>query len=62
LESARFLLVWLSTVIATVDKLSDSLKGIRNMNDYEWSLVITECLLWAGIALSIIMVLSPFIV
>jgi hypothetical protein len=32
------------------------------MNDYEWSLVITECLLWAGIALSIIMVLSPFIV
>lgn len=35
---------------------------MRKPNEYELSLIVTECLLWAGIVLSLIMILSPFLV
>jgi hypothetical protein len=34
----------------------------RKFNEYELSLIITECLLWVGIVVSILMILSPFLV
>ena len=33
---------------------------MRKFNSYEWSLIITECLLWLGFAMATAMILSPF--
>jgi hypothetical protein len=35
---------------------------MRKFNSYEWSLIITECLLWVGIVLSLLLIASPFLV
>lgn len=33
---------------------------MRKLNEYELSLVLTECLLWAGIVLSLFLISAPF--
>ena len=33
---------------------------MKKFNNYEWSLIVAECLLWLGIVLSLILISAPF--